>query len=61
MREERRESGWGVEGRVGEESEKRGRGRVEAEAVQKCKSAEGLCKGGKVEPEYRGRRAKGGR
>ena len=31
------------------------RGRVEAEAVQKCKSAEGLCKGGKVEPEYRGR------
>jgi hypothetical protein len=41
----------------GESEKSRRRG---GEAVQKCKSAGGLCKGGKVEPEYRGRRARRG-
>jgi hypothetical protein len=42
MGEERRESGWGVEGRVGEESEKRGRGSAKVQIgrrpVQRWKS-----------------------
>jgi len=39
----RRESGWGVEGRVEEESGKRGRGSAKVQI-----GAELLCKGGKV-------------
>jgi len=63
MREERRESGWGVEGRVGEESEKRGRGSAKVQIgrrpVQRWKSGTRVQRTESKKGDGEGRQCKG--